>query len=146
LQWTHTKTRSHKGAHLVDIEVLAKTAVDCGLQIHKEVGPGLLETAYERILFQLLIDQGLNVRRQVDVPITFKGIVIENAFRADLLIENQLLIELKSVEANAPVHAKQVLTYLHFLNLPLGLLMNFGLPTFKEGVRRVANGYFRQIK
>jgi GxxExxY protein len=130
---------------VADIEVLAKAAVECGLQVHKEVGPGLLEIAYERILFQLLRDQGLRVARQVEVPINYKGIVIDNAFKADLLIENQLLIELKSAEANAPVHAKQVLTYLRFLNLPLGLLMNFGLPTFKEGVRRIANNYYRQI-
>jgi GxxExxY protein len=124
-----------------DIEALAKTAIDCGFQIHKEIGPGLLEAAYELLLFESILARGLHVERQIPISISANGIVIDNAFRADMLIERKLLIEIKSTEQHAPVHAKQVITYLRLMKLPLGLLMNFGAPTFKEGIRRIANNY-----
>lgn len=92
-------------------------------------------------MFESLRRQGIEVARQVMVPLRYDGIVVEAAFRADLIVGNKLLVEIKSVERNAPVHGKQVLTYLRLMNLPLGLLMNFGLPTFKEGVRRIANDF-----
>ena len=123
------------------IEALAKIAVDCGFQIHKEIGPGLLESAYELLLAESLVARGLFVERQVSIDLRANGIVIENAFRADILIEKCLLLEIKSTEQHALVHAKQVITYLRLMQLPLGLLMNFGAPTFKEGVRRIANNY-----
>ena len=123
------------------IEALAKVAVDCGFQIHKEIGPGLLESAYELLLAESLVARGLFVERQVSIDLRANGIVIDNAFRADILIEKCLLLEIKSTEQHAPVHAKQVITYLRLMQLPLGLLMNFGAPTFKEGVRRIANNY-----
>jgi GxxExxY protein len=126
-----------------DIEELAKIAVDCGYQLHREIGPGLLESVYEILLFHSLTERGLFVERQVAVPIKFKGIVIDNAFRADIIIERRLVIELKSTEAHLPVHAKQLLTYIRLLDLPLGLLVNFGAATFKEGVKRLANQYYR---
>jgi iron complex transport system substrate-binding protein len=125
------------------LENLATIAVDCGFRLHEELGPGLLESVYEVCLFEALRERGLLVERQKPIPIRYKGIVLAEGFRADLLVENCLLIELKSTEARAPVHAKQVITYLRLLNLPLGLLMNFGAPTFKQGVRRLANNYFR---
>lgn len=124
------------------IEQLAKVAVDCGYRLHRDVGPGLLESVYEILLCEYLREAGVDFQRQVAVPITFKGVAIENAFRADILVEGQLLLELKSTEQHAPVHAKQLLTYLRLMDLPLGLLMNFGAPSFKEGVRRLANNYF----
>lgn len=124
-----------------DIEELAKIAVDCGYHLHRELGPGLLESVYEILLYRCLTDRGLHIERQVAVPIKFQGIVIDNAFRVDILIENKLIVELKSTEAHMPVHAKQLLTYLRLMNLRLGLLMNFGTATFKEGVRRLANHY-----
>ena len=123
------------------IEALAKVAVDCGFQIHKEIGPGLLESAYELLLAESLVARGLFVERQVSIDLRANGIVIDNAFRADILIEKCLLLEIKSTEQHAPVHAKQVITYLRLMQLPLGILMNFGAPTFKEGVRRIANNY-----
>ncbi len=126
-----------------DIEALAKTAVDCGFQLHKQLGPGLLESVYEILMCESLRERGLGFERQLSVPITFKGIAIENAFRADLLVEGRLLIELKSTEAHSPVHAKQLLTYLRLMDLPLGLLMNFGAASFKDGIRRIANDYYR---
>ena len=123
------------------IESLAKSAVDCGFQIHKEIGPGLLESAYELLLAESLAARGLQVERQVSIDLKANGIVIDHAFRADILVEKCLLIEVKSTEQHAPVHAKQVITYLRLMQLPLGILMNFGAPTFKEGVRRIANNY-----
>lgn len=128
-----------------ELEELAKIAVDCGFRLHKELGPGLLESVYEILLFESLKEAGVVAQRQVPVPIKFKGIVIDNAFRADLLVEGKLLIELKSTVHIAQVHGKQVLTYLRLMDLPLGLLMNFGQGTFKAGLQRIANNYFGRI-
>lgn len=125
----------------MDIEELATIAVDCGFKIHEALGPGLLESAYEAVLAQALMRRGFIVERQKPIPLRFDGIFLDEGFRADLLLEGALLIELKSVERTAPVHGKQVLTYLRLLELPLGLLMNFGAATFREGVRRVVNGH-----
>jgi GxxExxY protein len=126
-----------------DLEKLARTVVDCGFRLHEMLGPGLLESVYEACLEQLLMERGLTVERQRPVPIRFKGILLQEGFRADLIVEGQLLIELKSTETHAPVHAKQVLTYLRLLDLRLGFLMNFGAANFKDGVRRIANNYYR---
>lgn len=124
-----------------DLEELAKKAVDCGFRIHKELGPGLLESVYEAILANSLIRAGLLVERQNPLPISFDGIDISEGYRVDLLIEGKLIVEIKSAERLVPVHGKQLLTYLRLAQQPLGLLMNFGGETFKEGVRRVANNY-----
>lgn len=94
---------------------------------------------------EMLRQAGLQVEKQVAVPLRYKGVVIDNAFKIDLLVENQLVVELKSVERLSAVHGKQVLTYLRLMDLPLGLLMNFGQATFKDGLRRIANDYFGQI-
>ncbi len=128
-----------------DVEELARVALDCGYKLHREIGPGLLETVYEILLAELLVECGLRVDRQKIVPIIFRGRLLDETFRVDLLVENRLVIELKSTERHAPVHAKQVLTYLRLMDLPLGLLMNFGAPTFKEGVKRLANDYYRPL-
>jgi len=124
-----------------DIEALASIAVDCGLKLHQRLGPGLLESAYEKVLAHMLMERGLRVETQKLVPITVDGLCIENGFRADILVEGQLLIEVKSVDRFEPVHAKQVLTYLRLLDMPLGLLMNFSVATFREGLRRVVNNH-----
>lgn len=105
----------------------------------------MIESVYEILLAESLREAGLSCERQVVVPIKYKGVVIDNAFRIDLLVERKLIVELKSTERIAPVHAKQVLTYLRLMKLPLGLLMNFGQPTFKAGLQRVANDYFGRI-
>jgi GxxExxY protein len=128
-------------SRLEEIEALARIAVDCGFQLHRDIGPGLLESVYEALLFAALTDRGLRVARQVSVPITYKGVVVDNAFKADLIIEGTLLLELKSTERAAAVHGKQVLTYLRLLGLPLGLLMNFGRATFKDGLQRIVNNH-----
>ena len=123
-----------------DVEFLARHAIDCGLQIHKELGPGLLESVYEAVLAAALADAGFSVERQTIIPIRYRNLVIAEAFRADIILENALIIEVKSVERASPVHAKQLLTYLRLTEQPLGLLMNFGCETFREGLRRVVNG------
>ena len=125
----------------MDVEGLATTAVDCGFKLHQRLGPGLLESVYEAVLADSLVRRGLYVERQKPIPIRFDGVMLNEGFRADLLVEGRLLIELKSVERIAPVHGKQVLTYLRLMSLPLGLLMNFGAATFREGIKRIANNH-----
>lgn len=121
------------------LESITRDAVDSAFMIYKELGPGLLETVYEVVLAKELENRGHRVRRQVPVPIVFHGLRFDEGFRADLLVDDRLLIELKSVEQLAPVHGKQVLTYIRLLNFRLGLLINFGAALFKQGVKRVAN-------
>jgi len=119
---------------------IAKRVMDAAFIIHRALGPGLLETVYEVVLAKKLSDMGLHVERQVPVPIRFEGLAFDEGFRADLIIEHKLIIELKSVEHLAPVHAKQLLTYLRLSNCRLGLLINFGDVLLKDGIKRVANG------
>ena len=126
------------------LERIARKVIDCGYHLHHDLGPGLLESAYERLMSELLTRDGLVVQRQVSMPLSHKGVVIDNAYLVDLLVEGRLIVELKSIERLTPVHGKQVLTYLRLADLPLGLLMNFGQPTFKDGLRRIANNYFAQ--
>ncbi|MDQ8188755.1 GxxExxY protein [Roseibacillus persicicus] len=133
---------SHEGtkARRRDKEELSRIVVDCGFRLHKELGPGLLESVYEVVLAKMLMEEGLAVQRQTPVPIEVFGLKFNEGFRADILVENLLLVELKSVEKLAPVHSKQLLTYLRLLDLPLGLLINYGAATFKEGCKRIVNG------
>ena len=123
----------------MDVEAIAAVAVDCGLSIHRKIGSGLLESAYEAILAHSLERRAFFGAATDAYPDRFDGLVVDGGFRADILVENVLLIELKSVDRLMPIHAKQVLTYLRFLELPVGLLMNFGGYTFKEGLRRLVN-------
>jgi GxxExxY protein len=125
---------------MTDIEELARRAIDCGFRVHKSLGPGLLESVYETVLAASLSKAGLRVERQKSIPIFFDGITIADACRADLIIDDTLIIEVKSLERLAPVHAKQVLTYVRLMEQPLGLLMNFGCETFRDGLKRVVNG------
>ncbi len=124
-----------------DIEELARLAVDCGVKIHKDIGPGLLESVYEAIMAASLARRGVSVERQKPISIEYEGLALGEGFRADLLIEGRLIIEIKSLERLAPVHGKQLLTYLRLAKQPLGLLMNFGGETFREGIKRVVNDH-----
>jgi GxxExxY protein len=119
---------------------LSGIIVNTAFHIHIRLGPGLLESVYEAVLQRLLIGQGLKVQRQVIVPIRFEGLEFDEGFRADLIVENRIVIELKSVEVLAPVHSKQTLTYCRLLDYRLGLLLNFGAPLMKNGIRRIING------
>jgi GxxExxY protein len=127
-----------------EIDALATIAVDCGFKLHMAFGPGLLESVYEAILADSLTKRGLRVERQKAVDIYYEGAILREGFRIDLLVEDQLIIELKSTERIAPVHKKQLLTYLRLTNRPLGLLMNFGMETFKDGMSRVINQHMRE--
>lgn len=126
------------------LEELARVTVNCGFQIHKELGPGLLESVYELLLYDSLVQPGFSVERQKPIDIRFNGHVFDAAVRADLLVEGRLLIELKSVDQLLALHAKQVITCLRLMNLPLGLLVSFGGATFKEGIKRIANNHGRR--
>ncbi|MBS0470527.1 MAG: GxxExxY protein [Proteobacteria bacterium] len=113
--------------------------VDAAYKLHVVLGPGLLESVYEAVLARDLARQGFTVDRQRSVSFEYDDLRFEDAFRVDLLINNSVVVEIKSVERDAPVHAKQLLTYLRLLKLPVGLLINFGRPTLKEGLTRVVN-------
>jgi iron complex transport system substrate-binding protein len=121
-------------------EEVAAVIVDCAYRLHRDLGPGLLESVYEIVLSNLLEGRGLAVKRQQPVSISYAGQKFQEGFRADLIVNGAVLIELKSVEALAPVHFKQTLTYLRLLQLPLGFLINFGAPTLREGCKRIVNG------
>ncbi len=125
----------------MNAEEISAIVVDAAYHLHRDLGPGLLESVYEAVLARMLEKRVLRVERQKTVAFTFEDMVFNEGLRVDLLVEGTLVVELKSVESFAPVHAKQVLTYLRLLNLPLGLLINFGAATFKEGVKRVVNGH-----
>lgn len=125
----------------MNVEELSAVAVDCGLRVHKDLGPGMLESAYEAVLAHLLTQNGLAVERQKIIPITYNGLVVEQGFRADLIIENKLLIELKTVERLSLVHSRQVRTYLKFTGLTVGLLMNFSNEKFTDGLKRIVNNH-----
>ena len=124
-----------------DINDVTGEIVDAAYKLHTQLGPGLLESVYETVLARSLERRGLVVSQQHTVSFEFEGIHFEEGLRVDLLVENNVVVELKSVEKLAPVHAKQLLTYLRLLRLPVGLLINFGAPTLKEGLRRIVNNY-----
>ena len=115
------------------------TIVDACYRIHKQLGPGLLETVYEIVLAHELKKCGLRVERQVPVSVIWDDISFDEGFRADLIVENRVIVELKSVERIAPVHGKQLLTYLRLTDKRLGLLVNFGEALIKNGIQRVVN-------
>jgi len=133
-------------SHSNDLEDIVRTVIDCGYHLLCDLGPGLLEGASELILSNLVERRGFAVRRQVPIQIKNDGGFVDNVFKIDLIVEGKLLIELKSTERNSPVYAKQVLSYLHLMDLPLGVLMNFGQPIFKGGLQRVANNYFGPVQ
>jgi len=119
---------------------IAKIIVDAAFQIHKRLGPGLLESVYEIVLAHVLKKRGLKVERQVPVAIVFDGIKFDEGFRADLIVDEKVIVELKSVENIVPVHKKQLLTYLRLSDKRLGLLINFGSELIRDGISRVVNG------
>ncbi len=122
-----------------DLNEVSGEIVDASVRLHTKLGPGLLETVYEVLLAHELGKRGLKVERQKPVPIEFEGIRFDEGFRADLIVEGSVVVELKSVEALSRVHAKQLLTYLRLLDYRLGLLINFGAPVLRDGIRRVVN-------
>jgi GxxExxY protein len=124
----------------MDIEAAAAEIVDAALAIHRAAGPGMLESAYEALLAYELTDRGLHVQRQKYISISYRGLHVKRAYCIDLLVNDAIIIEVKSVEAISPVHIKQVLTYLKLTGLQIGFLLNFGQMTLKGGgIRRLTN-------
>jgi GxxExxY protein len=111
--------------------------VDCAVKVHKQLGPGLLESAYEECLYQELIDCGISSIKQVPMPLVYKGRKLELGYRLDLLVEDKVIIEVKSIECLNPVHTAQLMTYLKLSGCKIGLLINFNVAFLKEGIRRI---------
>jgi len=124
-----------------EIDEITGQVVNAAFKVHSGLGPALLESVYELVLARELERRGFTVERQKSVSFEYDGLQFDDALRVDLLIEGCVVVELKSVETLAPVHSKQVLTYLRLLNLPVGLLINFGAATMKEGLHRIVNNY-----
>lgn len=118
---------------------IATIVVDAALKIHKVLGPGLFESVYEATLEFELKERGLRVVHQVGLPVHYEGVRLELGFRVDLIVDHKVLVEIKSVEALAPVHKMQLLTYLRLMDLRLGLLINFNVALIKDGIHRVVN-------
>ncbi len=119
---------------------IGTAVVDIAIQIHKELGPGLLESVYEIVFAHELTKLGFNIKRQVPISITYHGLVFQEGFRADIVIEDKVILELKSVLSLMPVHKKQLLTYLKLSGCKLGYLLNFNEELMKSGISRVVNG------
>jgi GxxExxY protein len=123
------------------VDEITGDVLDVALRLHRDLGPGLLESVYEALLAGRLQAVGYQVERQKSISAEFEGVRFEAAFRADILIDGRVLVEIKSVECLLPLHSKQLLTYLRLMKQPVGLLINFGGETLKEGVRRIVNDY-----
>ncbi len=138
------ETRDYSGETKWNINMtendISRIIVDVSYQIHVELGPGLLESIYEEILFQELKNEGLVVERQKPLPVIWRGKQLDLNYRTDLIVENKVIIEIKSVQEIHPVHPKQLLTYLKLSGLKLGLLINFNSPLIKTGITRIVNG------
>jgi GxxExxY protein len=126
-----------------DIETLATTVVNAAFAVHKSLGPGLLESAYHECLAIELSLAGVQCQRELSLPLTYRGHVVLNSYRVDMIVNEVLLIELKAIDAVQPIHRVQTTTYLRLLKLPLGLLINFNVPLIRDGITRVLNLDFR---
>ena len=136
-----TEDRDSRGGagNAEGLDGITGAVIDASIKIHRELGPGLLESVYEAVLARDLARRGLVVERQKAVAFDYDGMHFEEGLRIDLLVNGCVVIELKSVEKLSPVHSKQLLTYLRLMKLPVGLLINFGASTLKEGLQRVVN-------
>ena len=125
-----------------ELERIGAKIVDAAYHVHKELGPGLLESVYEYCLIEELKTRNLTVASQIKLPVVYKGKQLDKEFIMDILVENEIIIELKAVEILLPVHEVQLLTYMKLADKKLGYLINFNVPIIKEGIRRKINGYF----
>ena len=132
----HEGHQGHKGLG-ADVEVLARTIVDASLKVHRALGPGLLESAYEHCLAHELHARGLPLRRQVPLPIVYDGAKLDAGYRLDIVVDDRVIIEIKAVDQLTRLHEAQVLTYLKLSGMRLGFLMNFNIVLFKDGLRRL---------
>ena len=120
----------------MEINQVTEKIIGCAIEVHKKLGPGLLESAYEECLSYELKSVGLAIERQVPIPVVYKDIKLECGYRIDILVEKTVVIELKAIEAFAPVHEAQILTYMKFANKTMGLLINFNVTLLKNGIKR----------
>ena len=125
----------------MELDEITGTIIDASLRIHRRFGSRLLESFYESVLACDLRRRGLTVERQRLITVSYDGVEIEDAFRADLFVQQSVIVELKSVERSVPAHAKQLLTYLRLTDLRVGLLLNFGVDMMKDGIKRVVNDF-----
>lgn len=132
----HAELKSKMSLEINDITYII---IEESIRIHSELGPGLFESVYEEILFYRLNKRGLLVKRQVAIPVIYEEIKMEVGFRADLIVENIVIVEIKSIECLAPIHSKQVLTYLKLTGLKVGLLINFNEELLKKGIKRIVH-------
>jgi len=131
--------------NLNDYNSITQTIIGSAIEVHRELGPGLMESVYEVCLLKLLRDAGLKVEKQVSLPVYFKGEELDKQFIIDVLVENEIILELKSVEVLLPVHEAQLVTYLKLADKRLGLLINFNVVLLKEGIRRRINGIIATV-
>ncbi len=132
----HEAHEEHEG-FTKDIEDVARLVVDAGLKVHRALGPGLLESAYELCLVHELLSRGLEVRRQVAMPLQYDTVTIDAGYRLDVLVQGLVIVEIKAIDALLRVHEAQLLTYLKLSGYRLGFLMNFNVPLFKQGLKRM---------
>lgn len=126
-------------------DLLTSKIIGCAIEVHKELGPGLMESVYDVCFAEELVKEGIQIKRQVSLPVHYKGKKLNKEFVIDLLVEDCVVVELKSIEVILPVHEAQLVTYLKLSNKIIGLLINFNVPVLKDGVRRRINGYFHSV-
>lgn len=139
-----SKSESAEGAETIvlrSLDEVTRSIIGAAIEVHRHLGPGLLESAYEQCLCYELSQVGLSFRRQVAIPVQYKGLKIDCEFRLDLIVEDSVIVEIKTVDQLAPIHSAQFLTYLKATNKRLGLLINFNVPVLKNGIKRLANHY-----
>ena len=123
----------------MNIEKIFKIVLDCSFQVHTILGPGLLESTYEECLYYEILHSGLKVQKQIALPLIYKEVKLDAGYRVDLLVENKVIVEIKSVDSLADIHMAQILTYLKLSGCKLGLLANFNVRQLKDGIKRVIN-------
>jgi GxxExxY protein len=128
-------------ANAPDLNGITHGIIAAAIEVHRHLGPGLLESAYRECVCYELSQRGLVFSREVNLPLSYKGLKLDCSYRLDLLVEDEIVVELKSVEQTLPVHSAQLLTYLKAANIRLGLLINFNVPVLKDGIRRIVNNY-----
>ena len=124
-----------------ELNRITSAILGCGIKIHRSFGPGLLESAYDACLCQALIDAGLTIERQKPLPLVYEGLKLDCAYRADIIVQSQVLVEVKALDAWLPIHRLQLTTYIRLGKYHVGLLLNFGAATMKEGILRVVNDF-----
>ncbi|WP_371322009.1 GxxExxY protein [Thermoleptolyngbya sichuanensis] len=124
----------------MELDEISGQVIGAAIAVHRELGPGLLESAYEACLVHELRQRGVQIEQQIPQPVIYKGLQLECGYRLDLLVENRVIVELKAVETLLPIHEAQLLTYLKLRQLRLGLLINFNVPILKRGIKRLLNG------